>query len=270
MPRVHKEGTKSSNKTKKSNANKTTKQRENPDQRVYTPNVHEKRADSRATILNSGAVELLLSRYGGKWPGKSLALVYYYDAHLSEVVHKVDLKPVDGFTIIKAGEQAIQDRLDEYPELRTAPIVPIPVRDVPTIFKERDTDEAICNEVLVAQLPSYLPPEVVQGLLKAFRRMMEVRSGMPSDSKDSRSNLDSPPLHLGAWQKYWNALNLTGDTRAGDELVQEAVDAFLCEVEKAAAIMAPVMEEMFPRLMAKLRRYVFLYCLNIFPSHPLI
>jgi hypothetical protein len=97
----------------------------------------------------------------------------------------VDLKPVDSFTTIKAREQAIQDRLDKYPELHTPPIVPIPVRDVPTVFKEYDTDEAICNEVLVTQLPSFLPPEIVQGLLKAFCRMMEVRSGMSSDSKDS-------------------------------------------------------------------------------------
>jgi hypothetical protein len=270
MPRAYKQGTKSPNKTKKSNANKTTKQRENPDQRVYTLKVSEKRADSRATILTSGVIELLLGRYGGRWPSKTLALIHYYNAHLSEDIHKKNLKPVDGFTSIKAGEQALQDRLDQYPELRTASITPIPVTDVPTIFKERAPDDAICNEILVAHLPSFLPPELVQGLLNAFRRLMEVRSGMSSSEKDSRSDLDSPPMHLGAWQKYWNALNLTADTRAGGSAVQEAVNAFFCEVEKAAAIMAPLIEEMFPRLMVKLHQYVFLYCPFTSPSLPLI
>jgi hypothetical protein len=237
---------------RKAKANKTAKQRNKP--RVYTKNVQEKRADSRAKILTFGAVEIIEQRYGGR-PG---AYLYYASriitTHLLTVVESVNLKPLDGFTKIKGGKKAMEERLQQYPDLLKTPIEPLPIRSVPTIFKERDPDESIFNELLVGQLPAFFPSQLVQNLLRAFRKMMAAREGIPNNDKDSRSNRGFSPLHLGAWKKQNNPMNLASDTRPNTEAAQEATDEFLYELEEVADILAPVVEELCPRLMKRLHQ----------------
>jgi hypothetical protein len=141
--------------------------------------------------------------------------------------------------------------------------MPIPIRDVPTIYKERDPDESIFNEILLAQLPSIFPPQLIQDLLTAFRTMMADREGIPNKDKDSRSNLGGDVLHLGAWKKFTNPLSLTSDTTPESQVAQEATDAFLHKLEGVAEVLSLIVEEMCPRLMVNLHTYVSPYHLNI-------
>jgi hypothetical protein len=74
MPKEKSE--KSQARKKKNHANKTAKKHQKP--RVYTQNVQEKRADSRAKILTSGTVDILEQRYRGRKPGESLLRSFTY------------------------------------------------------------------------------------------------------------------------------------------------------------------------------------------------
>jgi hypothetical protein len=61
---------KSEERRKRSNAKKTAKQRAERDRpRVYTPNVHEKRANRRANILRAEAVDIIKGIYGNRYAG---------------------------------------------------------------------------------------------------------------------------------------------------------------------------------------------------------
>jgi hypothetical protein len=183
------------------------------------------------------------------------------------------LKPVDVFTTISSGKQALHNKLEENPGVQEGPITHIEQKNVPTIFKERNPAELIFNTILIAHFPHLISPQLSRDILTAFLKMMDARKleaelteqkkksnrkkkKATTGHKDTRSNLGSEPLHLGIWEKQANDLNLTAATRSENEEVCEATLEFLQQVGKIAELLLPIMEELCPHLMERHHKYV--------------
>jgi hypothetical protein len=162
---------------------------------------------------------------------------------------------MDKFSVIRAGLEAVQQRMKVNPELANKPTPLLKRTGAPVLFKELKPKDEISNQFLLSFLPSILPLDILRSVLHFFDDMMDARASDPDVKEgahnDPRSQLDAPPLHFGIWRKYCNALGWTTDTLAGSLTTVAATMAFLMEVEKIAAILSPIIEKVYPRFMER-------------------
>jgi hypothetical protein len=198
-----------------------------------------------------------------KWYTMASPVCPHSSSSKSPLIFLIDIVPVDfaakdAFTVIRGGEKALMERLEEYPEIKNTVIRRIREYRVPTIYKERNPSGFIFNTILLAHLPKLIPPELIQKALNLFWIMMTYRKLWKSHShSESRSDLEFLAYHLGIWRKKGMLEpNLTSETRAGSAEAREATFAFLQAIGEIAKIILPFMEALCPRLMFLLHRYV--------------
>jgi hypothetical protein len=214
----------------------------------------EKVLDGRARTVNRLAWELMMTTYFG-CPGTSILLISQNNlCSFWAVIVPVDFAPKDAFSVIRGGQKALMERLEEYPEIKRAVIRRIREQNVPTIYKERDPSGFIFNTILLAHLPKLIPLELVQKVLDLFWKMMVLRKSNKSHY-DPRSDLAAYSLHLAIWRKKgMQEPDLTAETKAGSDEAREATFAFLEGIGEMAECILPFMEAMCPKLMFLLRR----------------
>jgi hypothetical protein len=249
---------------KHSNSNKDKKRRQKSNQaNKFSLNVLKKCQICCATRLPNSVIQVITDIYGA---GLSVFRCTYPNLlFIVTVVHPVDLQPVDSFTTIASRGKAPQERLNDYLELCSTYIEPLPIESVPTIFKEQAPGNEMFNQVLFAQLPSIVSSEENLELLSAFRAMIDARKNIVTNTHtDTHSNVDSDGFfHLGAWNKKANGMKLTNDTLAKDYLaalqstIRQTTHTFFKVLEKVAAKIASIMEKLCPHLIEYQHWYDF-------------
>jgi hypothetical protein len=159
---------------------------------------------------------------------------------------------VDYFSHIQPGNKRVQDALQEHSWLVRARLRAIRERNRPTIIKELNPHSLVDNMILLMHFPHLIPADVIADVLAAFRRLMALQPKC-NCHKDVRSTiLSALAYHFGIWQKQnLEQPALTSDTRQTDPVIREAVWEFLRQVGRIGKILAPLMERLCPRLMAK-------------------
>ena len=105
---------------------------------------------------------------------------------------------MNAFTIIRGGQKALMERLEQHPQIKRAVIWQIRECMVPTIYKERNPSGYIFNTILLAHFPKLIPLELVQRAFELYWKMKAFHDQNHSQH-DPRSDVAEDASHLGWW-----------------------------------------------------------------------